>query len=124
MAAPGSRRHFIDFDRPLYRFSGHQGMSMHERFALTEDVVSGAAAPHRGSWFRSACGRVGEWRKTFSHYSAAAAAYEVLSDLSDTQLKHRELGRDILARDLRGPRRGENRNERTAPPASPAARHQ
>jgi hypothetical protein len=33
---------------------------------------------------------------------AAATAYDSLSRLSDTQLKHRGLSRDILARDLGG----------------------
>ena len=40
------------------------------------------------------------WARTCVDYWAAAAAYDDLSRLSDTQLKHRGLSRDIIARDL------------------------
>jgi hypothetical protein len=42
------------------------------------------------------------WAKTCADSYAAAAIYDDLSRLSDTQLKHRGLSRDILARDLSG----------------------
>jgi hypothetical protein len=44
------------------------------------------------------------WAKDCADYHAAAAAYDHLSRLSDTELKHRGLSRDIVARDL-GPDR-------------------
>jgi hypothetical protein len=44
--------------------------------------------------------RLAAWAKTCANHYAAAAAYDDLSHLSDMQLKHRGLSRDILARDL------------------------
>ena len=44
--------------------------------------------------------RLAAWLRAWADYLAAAAAYEDLSRLSDTQLKHRGLSRDILARDV------------------------
>jgi len=40
------------------------------------------------------------WITTCADHYAAASAYDELSRLSDTQLQHRGLSRDILARDL------------------------
>jgi hypothetical protein len=45
--------------------------------------------------------RLAAWWRSIADYLAASAAYEDLSRLSDTQLKHRGLSRDILARDVR-----------------------
>jgi hypothetical protein len=77
-------------------------MNMHERFATTEMAISGAGAPPRPSWLGLLGARLASWVKTCADHYAAAAAYEDLSRLSDTQLKHRGLSRDILARDLSG----------------------
>ena len=41
-----------------------------------------------------------KWLKGCAEAYAAAAAYEDLSRLSDTELQHRGLSRDVLARDL------------------------
>jgi hypothetical protein len=77
-------------------------MSVHERFATTEMTISGAGAPPGLSWLGLLGVRLAPWVKACADHYAAAAAYEDLSRLSDTQLKHRGLSRDILARDLSG----------------------
>ena len=46
------------------------------------------------------CSGLVQWLRTCAEHYAAAAAYDDLSRLSDTQLQHRGLSRDILARDL------------------------
>jgi hypothetical protein len=75
-------------------------MNMHERFAAPEAILVGAETAGPTSWLRSLRTCVARWAKTFSDCWVAAAAYDDLSRLSDTQLKHRGLSRDILARDL------------------------
>ena len=75
-------------------------MNMHERFATTELMMSGAGASPRPSRLGLLRARLASWVKTCADYYAAAAAYDDLSRLSDTQLEHRGLSRDILARDL------------------------
>jgi hypothetical protein len=40
------------------------------------------------------------WVRTCANHYAAAVAYDDLSRLSDMELKHRGLSRDVLARDL------------------------
>ncbi len=62
-------------------------------------LPTGAGAPSR-SWLQSLCSRLAQWLRDCAERYAAAAAFENLSRLSDTQLKHRGLSRDILARDL------------------------
>jgi hypothetical protein len=71
---------------------------MDQVFSSTEVVMSGAGAPPRPSWLGLVRARLASWVKTY----AAAPAYDDLFRLSDTQLKHRGLTRDILARDLSG----------------------
>lgn len=44
--------------------------------------------------------RLVKWLKGCAEAYAAAAAYENLSRLSDAELRHRGLSRDVLARDL------------------------
>ena len=85
-------------------------MNMHERFATTELMVSGAGAPSRPSWLGLLRVRLASWVRTCADHYAAAAAYDDLSRLSDTQLKHRGLSRDILARDVSGWRRQTSSN--------------
>jgi len=46
------------------------------------------------------CASFLKWLKACAEAYAAAAAYEDLSRLSDTELQHRGLSRDVLARDL------------------------
>jgi hypothetical protein len=75
-------------------------MNMHERFATAEVMRSRAGTPLRLSWLGLLRARLASWMKTCADHYAAAAAYDDLSRLSDTQLKHRGLSRDILARDL------------------------
>jgi hypothetical protein len=61
--------------------------------------ASGATAPAR---FRlgSLCAAVATWLKDCADKYAAATAYENLSRLSDKELEHRGLSRDVLSRDL------------------------
>ena len=62
------------------------------------------AAPLSGSPvtnpLSSICGWIGDWIKTTADYYAAAATYERLSMLSDTELQRRGLSRATLARDI------------------------
>jgi len=85
----------------------HEGtpMNMHERFAATELMVSSAGEPSQPSWLGLLGVRLASWVRTCADHYAAAAAYDDLSRLSDTQLEHRGLSRDILARDVSGWRR-------------------
>jgi hypothetical protein len=48
----------------------------------------------------SLCSALAQWFEACADHYAAATTYEDLARLSDTQLKHRGLSRDILARDL------------------------
>ena len=75
-------------------------MNMHEAFSPSEAKPSNVTAPTRTSWLRSISARFVAWVKTCADHYTAAAAYEGLSRLSDAQLHHRGLSRDILARDL------------------------
>jgi hypothetical protein len=75
-------------------------MNMHERFDATELLLSDARAPLRPSWSRQLRVRLASWVRTWADYYAAAAAYDDLSRLSDSALKHRGLSRDVLARDI------------------------
>lgn len=77
-------------------------MNTHARLAAAELMVSGAGAPSRPSWLRLLRVRLASWVSTCADCYAAAAAYDDLSRLSDTQLEHRGLSRDILARDVGG----------------------
>ena len=75
-------------------------MNMHEAFSASEAEPSNVTAPARTTWLRSISARLVAWVKTCADHYAAATAYEGLSRLSDAQLHHRGLSRDILARDL------------------------
>ena len=75
-------------------------MNMHEAFSPSEAESSNVTAPTPTSRLRSTSARFVAWVKTCADHYAAAAAYEDLSRLSDAQLHHRGLSRDILARDL------------------------
>src|SRR5262245_35098018 len=75
-------------------------MNKHETFCSPEVEPFGATASARTSWLGSIRARLFAWVMTCADKYAAAAAYDDLSRLSDTQLSHRGLSRDILARDL------------------------
>jgi hypothetical protein len=81
----------------LNRFFGVTPMDMHEHFSPSKQMPVRAAAPTPYSSFGVLQARLAAWVKKGA---AAAGAYEDLSHLSDTQLKDRELSRDIIARDL------------------------
>jgi hypothetical protein len=82
------------------KISRRAAMDMHERFVGPDAMMPGAGASLRTLSFGSLLVRLAAWAKTCADYFAAAATYEDLSRLSDTQLRHRGLSRDILARDL------------------------
>jgi hypothetical protein len=75
-------------------------MSMHESFASSEKVTFAETAPSPSQWLAMLGARFATWAQNCADYYVAAAAYEDLSRLSDAELKHRALSRDILARDL------------------------
>jgi hypothetical protein len=75
-------------------------MNMHERFAAHEATLVGEGTARRLTWLRSVATRLAAWAKSCADCYAAAAAYDDLSRLSDAQLKHRGLSRDILAREV------------------------
>jgi len=74
-------------------------MNMHEKFAAFELTYSADLRPQISPW-RGLCRGLGTWVKNCADRYAAAAVYEELSRLSDAELRHRSLTRDILARDL------------------------
>lgn len=74
-------------------------MNMHGKFAASELMSSARLRPELSAW-RRLCQRLATWVKDGTDRYAAAAAYEELSRLSDSELRHRSLTRDILARDL------------------------
>ena len=76
-------------------------MNMHERFSPLDEPTSIARAPGPAAWL-TVCALLYAWAKNWADHWAAAAAYDDLSRLSDAELKHRALSRDILARDLAG----------------------
>jgi hypothetical protein len=75
-------------------------MNMHQRFAAPDMMFPGAGESPRYSWLGLMRTRLAAWAETCADHYAAAAAYDDLSRLSDTELKHRGLSRDMLARDL------------------------
>ena len=74
-------------------------MNMHEKFVASELVYSARLRPQLSAW-RALRHRFVSWVNNCADRWAAAAAYEELSRLSDAELRHRSLSRDILARDL------------------------
>jgi hypothetical protein len=75
-------------------------VNMHERFGPYEAVVTSNPSASAKPLSPRLLARITTWVKSCADHYAAAAAYDDLSRLSDTQLKHRGLSRDILARDL------------------------
>jgi hypothetical protein len=76
-------------------------VDMHGRSLDPEGTTLAATALDRSSWPRSPRAWLATWAKNFGDQYAVAVAYDALSHLSDTALKHRGLSRDILARDVR-----------------------
>lgn len=70
-----------------------------EASPVTAVILPMPTAPAR-SRFWSRCNRLMQWLKRCADNYAAAATYEDLSRLSDVELRHRSLSRDVLARDL------------------------
>jgi len=75
-------------------------MNMHERFAAPEAMPIDEGRALRPPWLQLMRARLAAWTRLWADCYAAAAAYDDLSRLSDAQLNHRGLSRDILARDL------------------------
>ena len=77
-------------------------MNMHESFTFTQPVVlpSSRTAPARSSQLKLLRMRFVAWLKKCADDYSNAVVYENLSRLSDAELKHRDLSRDILARDV------------------------
>ena len=77
-------------------------MNMHESFTFTQPVVlpSSRTAPARSSRLKLLRMRLVAWLKKCADDYSDAVVYENLSRLSDAELKHRELSRDMLARDV------------------------
>ena len=75
-------------------------MNMHEKFAPLEEVTSTAKAFKSAAWLPLVGAKLSTWLKSWADHWVAAAAYDDLSRLSDGELKHRSLSRDILARDI------------------------
>ena len=73
---------------------------MHHTFSPPEVPPSRAVGPARFSRLKLVCGKFNTWLQTCADKYAQAAAYENLSRLSDAELRHRSLSRDILYRDL------------------------
>jgi len=92
-------------------------MTMRQTFSPPEVPPVRAAEPARSSRLRMVCGKVIAWLQTCADKYAQAAAYESLSRLSDTELRHRSLSRDVLCRDL-----NEGREQAIEQPASRNAR--
>ena len=76
-------------------------MNMHERFAAPATMMPGAGASPRFSWLRLLAIWLAAGVRTCADHYAVAAAYDDLSRLSDRQLMHRGLSRDVLAHDLK-----------------------
>jgi hypothetical protein len=84
-------------------------MNMHESFVSSQEMLSPATVPARSAWFGRLRSALRTWLKRCAVNYAAAASYEDLSRLSDAELNHRGLSRDILVRDLTAERDGTTR---------------
>jgi len=73
---------------------------MQANILSSEEIAQTIQVPAQFPRPRSLLTIVVVWIRNCADHYAAAAAYDNLSPLSDTQLQHRGLSRDILARDL------------------------
>ena len=68
---------------------------------LAADAATARAlAPAVSNWLKSMGQRIGAMAATCADYWSAAAVYDELRGLSDTELRRRGLSRDTLARDI------------------------
>ena len=81
-------------------------MNMHESFVSNQEMPSPTILLARSTWFGQWRSGLRSWLKRCAESYAAAVAYDNLSRLSDAELNHRGLSRDILARDLAAGRDG------------------
>ena len=77
-------------------------MNMHESFTFTQPLVlpSSRAVPPRFSRLKLWRMRLVAWLTRCADDYSDAIVYENLSRLSDAELKHRDLSRDVIARDV------------------------
>jgi hypothetical protein len=73
-------------------------MTTHDRIFSTAAFATGKLAGSLANWIRSIAGRIATWADACADYHAAAAMYEQLSALSDSELARRGLSRATLAR--------------------------
>ena len=74
-------------------------MTTHRQRFAGDALAAGEPAP-LSKWIKSIGRRLALWAKTCADYYAAAATYEQLSALSDSELASRGLSRATLARDV------------------------
>jgi hypothetical protein len=74
-------------------------MTFHEQAVVHETIVPETTASLASS-IRSAAEGFAAWMQSCADYWAAAALYESLRKLSDSELQKRGLSRDTLARDV------------------------
>ncbi len=73
-------------------------MAVSEHLSRVDTVPPAQAAASRSCSFKPLVQHVTTWARTCADYYAAAAMYERLSNLSNTELQRRGLSRDRLAR--------------------------
>jgi hypothetical protein len=74
-------------------------MTFHEQ-AIVHDTIVPETTASLASSIRSAAEGFAAWMQSCADYWAAAALYESLRKLSDSELQKRGLSRDTLARDV------------------------
>jgi len=75
-------------------------MKVHEQISSFETVEAKSSRSRFFAGIARLHSGVADWIETAAGYYAAAAMYEQLSNLSDTELKRRGLSRENLARDV------------------------
>ena len=76
-------------------------MTTHDQLFSSDTLAAGEAATPLSSWTRSIGLRLLAWIDTRADHWAAAAMYEQLSALSDSELARRGLSRATLAGEAR-----------------------
>src|SRR5262245_45993326 len=74
-------------------------MTIHEQVVVHEPIVAEAASSLSG-FIKSAAQGFVAWVESCADYWAAAALYDALRKLPDSELQKRGLSRDTLARDI------------------------
>ena len=98
-AAPSRHRESPDWEAVADKGGKEASCRQTEAGPVTAVILAMPTVPAR-SRFWSQCNRFVRWLKGCADNYAAAAMYENLSRLSDAELRHRSLSRDVLARDL------------------------